>query len=142
MSDLADLRRRVRQAISDHKQKAAERRAVRDEASRDWDVALEQHVIPTVRDMAAALTGEGLAFRLDTPGRTARLVADRNPDDYIELLLDTSDDVEHPEVIGRTVRGRGRQSVTVLEEPLGRPKDMAADRVIAFLAKAIAPWVK
>lgn len=142
MSDLSDLRRRVRQAIQDHKHKAAERRAARDEASRAWDVALEQHIVPTVRDMASALTGEGLAFRLDTPGRSARMVSDRTPDDYIELLLDDSDDVDAPEVIGRTVRARGRQSVVVQEEPLGPPKDIAADRVIAFLSKAIAPWVK
>ena len=140
MSDLSDLRRRVRQALQDAKQQAAARRASRDEASKAWDVALEQTVTPLMRDMASVLAGEGFGFRLDTPAGAARLVADRSPDDYIELMLDTSDDREAPEVIGRTVRARGRQSVTVLEEPLGSPSELSADRLTAFLLRAIAPW--
>lgn len=141
MSDLSDLRRRVRQALQDAKQKTAARRAARDEAGKAWDVALEQVVTPTLRDVAAALTGEGLAFRLDTPAGVARMVADRSPDDYIELRLDAADESDAPEVVGRTVRARGRQSVTVLEEPLGRPSELTADRLIAFLMRAIAPFV-
>ena len=141
MSDLSDLRRRVRQALQDAKQKAAARRVTRDDASKAWDVALEQTVTPVMRDVAAALTGEGLGFRLDTPAGVARIVADRSPDDFIELRLDTADDREAPEVVGRTTRARGRQSVTVLEEPLGPPADLTADRLTAFLMRAIAPFV-
>jgi hypothetical protein len=141
MSDLTDLRRRVRQAIKDAKEKAAARRTSRDQASRAWDVALEQTVTPLMRDMAAVLAGEGLGFRLDTPGRSARLVADRAPDDYIEVALDDGDGRDAPEVIGRTVRARGRQSVTVIEEPLGPPADLSSDRLTAFLTGAIGPWV-
>jgi hypothetical protein len=140
MSDLTDLRRRVRQALQDAKQKTATRRAVRDEAAKAWDVAFEQTVLPLMRDMASVLSGEGLGFRLDTPAGVARLVSDRSADDYIEVLLDNSDERDAPEVIGRTVRARGRQSVTVIEEPLGPPQDMSTDRLTAFLMKAIAPW--
>ena len=142
MSDLSDLRRRVRQALQDAKQKAAARRAARDEAAKAWDVALEQTVTPLMRDMAAVLTGEGLGFRLDTPAGVARMVADRSPEDYIEVALDASEDRETPEVIGRTVRARGRQSVTVIEELLGPPADLSTDRLTAFLMKAIAPWAR
>jgi hypothetical protein len=141
MSDLTDLRRRVRHAIQDAKQKAAARRAARDEAAQAWEAALEQTVTPLMRDMASALTGEGLAFRLDTPARTARLVSERSADDYIEILLDDSDEREAPEVVGRSVRARGRQSVTVIEEPLGPPKDISTDRLTVFITNAIAPWV-
>ncbi|MDQ3070298.1 MAG: hypothetical protein M3R55_11295 [Acidobacteriota bacterium] len=142
MSELTDLRRRVRQAIQDARNKAAARRTSRDEASRAWDVALDQVVVPLSRDMAAALTGEGLGFRLDTPGRVARLVSDKSPDDYIEIALDDSDDAESPEVLGRIVRGRGRQNVVVIEEPLGAPAGMAVDRLTAYFTKAIAYWVR
>jgi hypothetical protein len=142
MSDLSDLRRRVRQALLDAKQKAAARREVRDEASKAWDIALEQTVTPLMRDMAAVLSGEGLGFRLDTPAGVARMVAERSPDDYIEVALDTSEDRDAPEVIGRSVRARGRQSVTVVEEQLGAPADMSADRLTAFLMRAISPWAR
>lgn len=140
MSDLSDLRRRVRQALQDAKQNAAARRTARDEASRAWDAALEQTVTPLMRDMASVLSGEGLAFRLDTPAGTARLMSDRSPDDYIEVRLDDSDERDAPDVVGRTVRARGRQSVTVIEETLGPPSEITTDRLMAFLMKAIAPW--
>lgn len=142
MSDLADLRRRVRQALQDAKQKSATRRAARDEAAKAWDVALEQIVTPIMRDMAAVLAGEGLGFRIDTPAGVARLVADRSPDDYIEVSLDASDDSDQPEVVGRSVRARGRQGVTVIEEPLGPPAALTTDRLTAFLLQAIVPFAK
>ncbi|HEX6322736.1 MAG TPA: hypothetical protein VFZ36_03345 [Vicinamibacterales bacterium] len=140
MSDLSDLRRRVRQALQDGKQKAAARRAARDEASRAWEAALEQTVTPLMRDLASVLGGEGIGFRLDTPAGAARLMSERSPDDYIEVRLDDSDDRDAPDVVGRTVRARGRQSVTVLEEPLGPPSEITTDRLLAFLLTAIQPW--
>jgi len=142
MADLSDLRRRVRQALQDAKQNAASRRTARDEAARAWDAVLEQTVRPLMRDLGSALTGEGMGFRLDTPAGVARLVSDRRPDDYIEVALDDADERDAPEVIGRTVRARGRQSVTVIEEPLGPPSALTADRLEAFLLKAIAPWAR
>lgn len=138
---MSDLRRRVRQALQDAKQNAARRRTARDEAARAWDVALEQTVTPLMRDVASALTGEGVGFRLDTPAGVARLVADKSQDDYIEVSLADADERDAPEVIGRTVRARGRQSVTVIEEALGPPSALTADRLEAFLLKAIAPLV-
>lgn len=141
MPDLSDLRRRVRQALQDAKQRTAARRTARDEASRAWAAAVDQTVTPVMRDVAAALTGEGLPFRIDTPAGVVRMVADRRPDDYIEVALEDGDDLDAPSVIGRTVRARGRQSVTVIEEPLGPPAELTADRLTAFLLQAIAPFV-
>ena len=142
MSELADLRRRVRQAIQDAKQQAAARRAARDEASAAWATAVAEIVEPAATNVAAALTGEGMPFRLDTPRGTIRLVSERSADDYIEIVLDDSDERDAPEVIGRTVRARGRQSVTVVEELLGPPSQLSEDRVIVFFMNAIAPWVR
>jgi hypothetical protein len=141
MSDLTDLRRRVRQAMQDAKRKAAERRASRDAAAAAWATAVAEIVEPVSTNVAAAMTGEGLPFRLETPRGTVRLVSERSADDYIELVLDDADERDAPEVIGRTVRGRGRQSVTVVEELLGPPSELSEDRVILFLMGALAPFV-
>jgi hypothetical protein len=142
MSELADLRRRVRQAMQDAKQKAAARRAARDEASQAWATAVAEVVEPAATNVAAAFTGEGMPFRLDTPRGTIRLVSERSADDYIEIVLDDSDERDAPEVIGRSVRARGRQSVTVVEELLGAPSQLSEDRVIAFFMNAIGPWIR
>ena len=142
MSELTDLRRRVRQAIQDAKRKGGERRTARDESSKAWATAVAEVVEPEAAVMAAALTGEGLPFRLETPRGTIRLVSERSADDYIEIVLDDSDERDVPEVIGRSVMGRGRQSVTVIEEPLGAPSDLAPDRITAFFLTAIAPWLR
>ena len=142
MSELTDLRRRVRQAIQDAKRRAGDRRTARDEASKAWATAVAEVVEPEATVMAAALTGEGLPFRLETPRGTIRLVSERSADDYIEIVLDDSDERDVPEVIGRSVMGRGRQSVTVIEEPLGAPADLTPDRISAFFLDAIAPWIR
>ena len=142
MAELTDLRRRVRQAMQDAKRKAAQRREARDEASKAWDTAVAEVVEPAATQMAAALTGEGLPFRLETPRGTIRLVSERSKDDYIELVLDADDERDAPEVIGRNVIGRGRQSVTVIEESLGTPFELTDDAVTEFLLKAIGPWIR
>jgi hypothetical protein len=142
MSELTDLRRRVRQAIQDAKRKGAARRAARDEASAAWNTAVSAVVEPVATDVAAALTGEGLPFRLETPRGTVRLVSERSAHDYIEIVLDDSDEADAPGVIGRSVIGRGRQSVTVIEEPLGPPDGLTDDRLTAFYMNAILPWIR
>jgi hypothetical protein len=142
MAELTDLRRRVRQAMQDAKRNAAQRREARDEASKAWDTAVAEIVEPAATQMAAALTGEGVPFRLETPRGTIRLVSDRSKNDYIEIVLDADDERDVPEVIGRNVVGRGRQSVSVIEESLGAPSELTDDRVTEFLLKAIAPWLR
>lgn len=142
MAELTDLRRRVRQAMQDAKRKAAQRREARDEASKAWDTAVAEVVEPAATQMAAALTGEGLPFRLETPRGTIRLVSEHSKDDYIEIVLDADDERDVPEVIGRNVIGRGRQSVTVIEESLGAPSALTEDRVTEFLLKASGPWIR
>ena len=140
MPELAELRRRVRQQMQDAKRRKGERRAARDAAAKAWDTAVADVVEPAATVMAAALTGEGLPVRLETPRGTIRLTAQR--DDYIELVLDDDDDRDVPEVIGRTVVGRGRQGVTVLEESLGAPDALTDDSVTEFLLRAIEPWIR
>lgn len=142
MAELTDLRRRVRQAMQDAKRKSAQRREARDEASKAWDTAVAEVVEPAATQMAAALTGEGLPFRLETPRGTIRLVSERSKDDYVEIALDSADEREIPEVLVRSVVGRGRQSVTVVEQSLGPPALLTDDRVTAFLLDAIGPWIR
>lgn len=142
MPELTDLRRRVRQAIQDAKQKAAARRTSRDEAAAAWTASIATIVEPVATGVAAALTGEGLPFRLETPRGTVRIVSERSPGDYIEIALDDSEERDAPEVIGRAVRGRGRQSVTVMEDLLGPPARLSEDRLVAFLMQAIGLAIK
>ena len=142
MAELTDLRRRVRQAMQDAKRRAAQRREARDEASKAWDTAVADVVEPAATQMAAALTGEGLPFRLETPRGTIRLVSDRSKNDYIEIVLDANDERDVPEVVGRNVVSRGRQSVTVIEESLGAPSELTEDRVTELLLKALGPWIR
>ena len=142
MAELTDLRRRVRQAMQDAKRNAAQRREARDEASKAWDTAVAEVVEPAATQMVAALTGEGLPFRLETPRGTIRLVSDRSKNDYIEIVLDADDERDVPEVIGRNVVGRGRQGVTLIEESLGAPSELTDDRVTEFLLNAIGPWLR
>ena len=142
MAELTDLRRRVRQAMQDAKRNAAQRREARDEASKAWDTAVAEIVEPAATQMAAALTGEGVPFRLETPRGTIRLVSERSKNDYIEIVLDAGDERDVPEVIGRNVVGRGRQGVTLIEESLGAPSELTDDAVTEFLLKAIGPWIR
>lgn len=137
MAELTDLRRRVRQAVQDAKRKAAARREARDNASKAWDEAVASIVEPTATLMAAAFTGEGMPHRLETPRGTIRLVNERSTSDYIEIVLDADEDRDVPEVIGRSVAGRGRQSVTVVEQLLGAPDQLTEDRLISFFLDTI-----
>ena len=62
-------------------------------------------------------------------------------DDYIELVLDTSE--THPQVIGRASRGRGRR-VLESETPLGHGavRDLTEEDVLAFVMKELEPLVE
>ena len=62
-------------------------------------------------------------------------------EDYIEILLDTTEDP--PEVVGRTSRGRGRRMVTS-ERPVRERTAVAElneEDVLAFLLTEIIPFV-
>ncbi len=140
--EVASVRQQILNAIDRAKRTAAERRVRTDEAAREYEVFLNQLAIPLFRQAANVLRVENYLFALYTPGGSVRLMSDRSADDYIELVLDATS--ETPAVVGRTSRAWGRRTA-VTEQPLnpaGPIRDLTEDDVLAFLLKAIEPFVE
>ena len=140
--EVSEVRRRLRTAIEKARQAAAERRARNDAAARDYDVFLAARATPVFHQLAAALAGEGRAFKVSTPAGSIRLATERSPEEFIELVLDDSSDP--PAVVGRTTRGRGRRMVST-ERALGGGApvaDLTEEDVLAFLLEEIVPLVE
>ena len=139
--EISELRRRIRAAIDLAKKNAAARRIRTDEAARDYGTFLAEVAVPAVQQLASALTGEGHLFHVATPSESVRLISGSSPDDYIELLLDTTEDP--PVVIARVNRGRGRRILTA-ERPLRERtavKDLTEEDVHALLLQEITPFL-
>ena len=119
MSEIADIRKRLRQTIEEAKRAAAERRNRAQIADRKGSEVLAAVVAPLLKAVAAALKAEGYPFRVSTPPGTARLSLESSSDDFIELTLDTTRTV--PALVGRVSRTWGHRILThetvVLEGP-------------------------
>jgi hypothetical protein len=139
--EISELRKRVRETIDRARRSLAARRARTDEANAEFPVFLERIAIPLFRQTAGVLKAEGLPYTVFTPGNSVRLVSDHNPQDFIEMILDTSGDV--PVVTGRTSRARGRR-ILESERPVadGPVRTLAEDDVVAFLTQALEPYVE
>ena len=137
MTEISEVRRRLRAAIDRARHTAAERRARIDAAARDYEAFLNERAVPVFRQFANALKAEGHSFSVFTPASSVRLAADRSPEEFIELTLDDTSDP--PTVVGRTTRGRGRRLISAeraLEE--GTPiADLTEEHVVAFLVEGI-----
>ena len=140
-AEISDLRRRIRVAIELAKKNAVARRARTDESARDYERFLSSVAVPAIQQFASALTGEGHLFHVATPAESVRLSSASAADDYIELLLDSTQDP--PEVIARINRGRGRRMVTS-ERPVRERtaiKDLTEGDVHALLLQEIIPFL-
>ena len=140
--EVSDVRRRIRAAIDAARVRSAERRSRTDEASRAYDQFLEAIAVPAFHGVASALTGEGHRFSVITPGRAVRISPERTSEDYIELALDT--DRDHPAVVIRSSRGRGRRTVSSersLREDLPIA-DLAEEDVVAALVEEVIPFIE
>jgi hypothetical protein len=139
--EIAELRRRIRVAIELSKKNSAARRARSDAAARDYETFLAQVAVPAVQQFASALTGEGHLFQVATPAGSVRLTSGSSAGDYIELVLDTTQDP--PEVVGRVNRGRGRRMLTS-ERPLRERTaiaDLTDEDVVTFLLQEVTPFL-
>jgi hypothetical protein len=140
--EVSTVRQRVLDVIGRAKRVAADRRERSDEAGREYELFLDRIAIPLFKQVANILRAEGYQFNVFTPGGSVRLMSDRAAEDYAELTLDTTGDI--PKVIGHTSRSRGRRVVET-EEPLnpsGPVRDLTEDSVLAFLLKAMEPFVE
>jgi len=139
--EMSELRRRIRVAIELSKKNTVARRARSDAAARDYELFLANVAVPAVQQFASALIGEGHLFHVATPAGSVRLTSGSSADDYLELLLDTTQDP--PEVIARVNKGRGRRVVTS-ERPLRERTaiaDLTGEDVITVLLQEITPFL-
>jgi hypothetical protein len=110
--EVSDVRRRVRAVIDDARRQAAIRREKADRSAREYETFLAERAVPVIRQLADALTAEGLRFKFSTPAGSIRLFSDRAPDDYVELALESEPPGGTPVLLIRSNRGRGSHQVT------------------------------
>lgn len=139
--ETSELRRRLRSAIEQARSTAAARRERSDAAARDYEKFLATIAIPIFQHFANVLIAEGYQFHVATPAASVRLASAASGEDYIEILLDASEDP--PEVVGRTSRGRGRRMIS--SERAVRERTAVAELneedVLTFLLTEIVPLV-
>ena len=139
--EISEVKRHLNETIERAKRAAADRRTHVDEASREFDVLLEQVAIPLFRQVANVLKVQGYPFDVFTPGGSVRLMSEKNADDFIELTLDTTGD--EPLVMGHSRRGRGRRVLeserAIAEGPV---RNLTEQQVLAFLLKELEPVVE
>jgi hypothetical protein len=141
MTDIALVRKRLRQTIDAAKREAAGRRERGDAVRQAFEVFLEGTATPVFRTFANALRGEGVPFEVMTPLDAVRLVPDRNRDEGITLELDTSSDP--PVVMLSVTKGRGNR-MTRAERPVmgGAPAEQITEEdLVALLLDEIKPWL-
>ncbi len=140
--EIPDVRRRVCAAIEQAKRDTAARRERSDASALAYEEFLTARAVPAFHQLAGALVGEGLRFKVSTPAGSVRLSAEASPESFIELVLDSSDDP--PVVLGRTNVGRGRRAIT-RERPLRQATpiaDFTQDDVIEFVLEEIPPFLE
>jgi hypothetical protein len=139
--DIPDVRRRLRHAMDRARQEASARRVQVDAAGRDYERFLTDVAEPVFRVFVSAIKAEGHPFHIATPAGSLRLESERSREDFIELVLDTTD---APVVVGRVSRGRGRRMVAS-ERPVregAAVSELTQEDVLAFLVSEIVPFVE
>ena len=142
MIEIAEVQKRVRQAIDRAKHAAAERRAGVDAARREYERFLEQVAAPVFRVLARTLKAEGYPFQVFTPASGLRLASEKSAEDFVELLLDTTN--EPGVVVGRVSRSWGRRVMT-REQPIregARIEQLTDEDVLGFLLTQIEPFLE
>ena len=140
--EISEVRQHVLATLDRAKRAAAERRAYVDEAGRDYEAFLSHIAVPLFRQIASALKPEGYAFTVFTPGGSVRLMSDRAPDDYIELVLETTG--PRPQVVAHVSRAFGRR-LRESETPIGEGKpigQLAEQDVLEFVLRELEPFVE
>jgi hypothetical protein len=137
--DIADVKKQVLRTIERARRGSAERRVRAEAAARAYETFLERTAVPVCRQVSNVLRAEGYVFEVFTPAGSVRLMSDRTADDYIEIFLETSGD--QPVVAGRTSRRRGQRTLQT-ETAIGDPEALGEDEVLAFVLKALEPFVE
>lgn len=139
--ETSDVRRRVTDTVETARRQAAERRLRREAAAREYDDLLGHRAIPLFRQVASVLKILGHSFTVATPAGGVRLASDSNPNEYVEILLDSTG--MEPVAMGRTSRTRGRNIVET-EKPVaqGAIRDISEEQILEFLLESLKPFVE
>ena len=140
--ETSELRKRVRAAIEQSRKKAAERRTKLDQAAAAYNELLESTATPLVQMLVNTLRAEGHNFTVFTPNGGLRMALAKSGDDFIEFILDTTQD--EPFAVLRVNRTRGRR-VLQHERPVkGRtPVDrLTEEDVLQALLEELGPFVE
>jgi len=139
--EIADVRKRLHEAMARAKKKAAERRERSDAAGRAFEDFLNGTATPLVRQIANVLRADSYPFSVFTPGGSVRLMSDKSADDFIEISLDTSADA--PRVVAHISRSRGRRGVDAHRiVASGDPTTISEEELLAFLLEELEPFVE
>lgn len=141
MTDVALVRKRLRQAVELAKRDAALRRERADTVRQQFETFLEETATPVFRTFANALRGEGFPFEVMTPSNALRLVPDRNRDEGLTLELDAASDP--PAVLLSVTKGRGNR-MTRTEQAVkdgAAPDQITSDDLETLLVDAVKPWL-
>lgn len=136
--DVSELRKRILRALDDARKDAADRRTVVDEAAKAYQQFLETIAVPLLRQAAIVLNAEGHGFVVHTPASSVRLAAEKSPETYLEVALDSSG--AQPDVVGRVSISRGRRGLILEERPIAANKPMSTlteDDLSAFLVTEV-----
>jgi hypothetical protein len=140
--ETSELRKRLRLAIEERRKSTAARRAIVDEAAAAYTDLLETTATPLVQKLANALKAEGHHFTVFTPNGGLRMALAKSADDFIEFVLDTSQD--EPFAALRVNRSRGRRVVQHERPVKGRTpvERLSEEDVLQALLEEIAPFVE
>ena len=142
MTEVADVRRRVKTTIEAARQKASERRVRTDVAEEQGRKFIEATAVPVMQQVLSVLRAEGYAYRLSTPVGSARLVSEKHHEDFIDLAVDTTQD---PVTIMTRVSHVRGQRVSTTDLPLGSGTDfeqLTDEHVLEFLLQALPVFVE
>ena len=143
MLDAGEVRKRLRQTVEAAKRDAVARRAALASEQKAFDAFLENHAVPVLRHVASALKAEGHMFQVLTPAGTVRLQSDREPNDFLEIVLEAAKGT--PTVLGHSSHARGSQLQTA-EHRLGDASalvsDLTDEDVFEWVLRVILPFVE
>jgi len=136
----ADVRRRVREAMTGAKRRSTERRQQLDEASRAWAAVLPDVIVPLARQVVQALAAEAVRLQMSTPGERVLIASEHRPEDYVELALEPAGD--DAVVIMRATQGRaGLTEERVLARGAPGIESLTEEQLLDALLEGLAPWL-
>lgn len=136
--ETGELRKLIKRELDKARDDEQARRKAADAARANYHAALANVIGPLLTQAANILRAEGVGCQASTPADSARLVADRSPENYIEFVLDVS--VQPPRVLGRLNLAQRAAGPVLDEAHLGG--DLTATAltdadVLAFLLPAV-----